>query len=268
MRSAWFDLIALTVIGIAALVAGCRLFRWDIAQKLLPSAKAWVAMAVVTWAFVGLAAEATGRLKSDKPAGDSRQIAKVSPATLPLVTTIPATAPIVETPATIPAKAPWELVTREQIDSIKYDDLPPDQGTVVPLAGDLNGLDDDGRKRMESFNDALADWPPGQVSDIAQRVRNLLSVCAVADIAEDQNEPQIPLIVFNYMRGNIQKDQLIKALTWIVLNDREGTVLTNIKDIKELAIDAEVPEESLRERAVAYAQKFLFRLLGKMPVKE
>ena len=64
-----------------------------------------------------------------------------------------------------------------QIDSIAYDDLPPDDGTVVPFAHDLNGIDDDSRKRMDALSDALLDWPPAQLPDLAQRVRNLLSLC-------------------------------------------------------------------------------------------
>ena len=116
-----------------------------------------------------------------------------------------------------------------------------------------------------NFNDALGDWPPGQVADVLQRLRNLLSICAIADVAEDQNESQIPFVVFDYLRGSIQKDQLIKALTWIILHDRDGTVLTNVKEIKELNIDAEIGEEDVRMRSTIYAKKMLFRLLGKMP---
>ena len=101
------------------------------------------------------------------------------------------------------------------------------------------------------------------MQDIPQRLRNLISICAIADVVQDQNEAQIPFVIFNHIRANVQKDQLIKALVYIILNDKDGTVLTNLKDLKELAIDAEVPEDSVRERLTMYAKKLLFRVLGK-----
>ena len=188
------------------------------------------------------------------------------PAMTMAATTAPATAPaVVITPAPAAAAAPWEKVTKAQSDSITYDDLPDDNSTTTPLAPDLSGLDDEGKKRMDNFSDALSDWPPAQVQDVPQRIRNLLSVCAVADVAEDQNEAHIPYIVFTYLKGTIPKAQLVKALTWVILKDRDGTVLTNVKDIKELSLDAEIQEDNVRDRSTLYAKKLLFRLLGKKP---
>ncbi|HWE02965.1 MAG TPA: ABC transporter permease [Tepidisphaeraceae bacterium] len=256
-----FDLLSLTIIGLAAIVAGAKLFRWDVGQKLTGPAKGWVAVAVVGWLLVGFGAEFANRVKAALTPGEPPAVvAKIPPATThasPATTQSVAIAPPAE------AKAPWEKLTQKEIDSITYDDLPDDGGTVTPLAADLNSLDDDGRKRMENFNDALSDWAPGQVENIPQRVRNLLSLCAVADIVEDQHEAQIPYVVFNYMRANIQKDQLTKAVAWVVLNPSEGTAPTNIKDMKELGIDGEVPEDTVRERATLYGKKLLFRLLKK-----
>ena len=52
-----FQLIALTVIGAAACLAGWKMFRWEPDQRLPRSAKWWVLLAVGVWALVGLAAE-------------------------------------------------------------------------------------------------------------------------------------------------------------------------------------------------------------------
>lgn len=260
-----FDLLALTIIGAAAMLAGSKLFRWDVGQKIAAPARAWVAVAVVAWAVVGLGAEAADHMKAQAEAQAHRRVA-AAPATTaaaePVAATLPTTVPLA---ANAPAPGPtdWEKITPAQVDSISYDDLPDDGGTVTPLAPDLSSLDDDGKKRLQDFNDALPDWPPGQVDNIPQRLRNLLSICAVADIVEDQNEAQIPVVVFNYIKGSVQKDQLIKALAWIIINDQDGTVLTNVKDIKELSIDGEVQEDSVRERSTLYAKKLLFRVLGK-----
>jgi hypothetical protein len=161
---------------------------------------------------------------------------------------------------------PWQKITKEDTDSITYDDLPDDNSTTTPFASDLNGIDDDSKKKLADFNDALPDWAPGQVKDLPQRLRNLLSICAIADVAESPIEGQVPYVVFNYLRSNIQKDQLIKALVYIILNDTEGTVLTNVKDIKELDLEGtEIGKEDARQRMTLYAKKMLFRLLGKMP---
>ncbi|HZK80507.1 MAG TPA: ABC transporter permease, partial [Humisphaera sp.] len=218
-----FDLLSLTVIGLAAILAGAKLFRWDVGQKISGPARGWVALAVVGWLLVGLSAEFGSRVLAALTPTESGSVAvKPTPAT---TRSSPSTKESVTiTPPAI-AKAPWENLTQKEIDSITYDDLPDDGGTVTPLAPDLNSLDDDGRKRMENFNDALSDWPPGQVENVPQRVRNLLSLCAVADIVEDQHEGQIPYVVFNYLRANIQKDQLAKAVAWDVLNPDKGTAL-------------------------------------------
>jgi ABC-2 type transport system permease protein len=272
LSAAHFDLLSLTVIGLAALLAGAKMFRWDIGQKLSGPAKGWVVLAVAAWALVGVGAIATGRLKSDVPAP---ALALGTTETKSNSTTQPTSNPAVAivTPATVPIAASqptpaWKHVTQAQIDSVTTDEvaqeLPDDNSTTTPFARDLNGVDDDSKKRLTDFSEALGDWPPGQVADTVQRLRNLLSICAVADVAEDQNESQIPYVVFDYIRGNIQKDDLIKALTWIILHDQDGTVLTNIKDITELSIDAEITEDDVRTRSTIYAKKMLFRLLGKV----
>lgn len=58
-----FSLIALTLIGSAACVAGAGMFRWDARQRFAAShGKGWIAVALAGWVGVGLLAQAQGRV--------------------------------------------------------------------------------------------------------------------------------------------------------------------------------------------------------------
>ena len=58
-----FGSAALAVIGLAAGVAGTKLFRWE-AGRRMGHARWWVAAALTSWAAVGAIAWATGRLQA------------------------------------------------------------------------------------------------------------------------------------------------------------------------------------------------------------
>jgi hypothetical protein len=63
LPAARFDLVALTIIGIGGCVAGARMFRWDAQQRFAAqSGKGWVAVALLSWAVVGLLSEYRGRI--------------------------------------------------------------------------------------------------------------------------------------------------------------------------------------------------------------
>lgn len=63
ISSARFSLLALLVIGSAAVLAGAMMFRWDAQQRFAAlTGKAWLVVAVGAWALVGFLAEADGRL--------------------------------------------------------------------------------------------------------------------------------------------------------------------------------------------------------------
>jgi ABC-type multidrug transport system permease subunit len=51
-----FNLVALLVIGVSAMVAGWKLFRWESSQRLDRSAPAWISMAGMTWIAIGVIA--------------------------------------------------------------------------------------------------------------------------------------------------------------------------------------------------------------------
>src|SRR5208282_5915682 len=96
ISGAGFNLLALTVIGVAACIAGAKLFRWDVGEKVDRSARWWVAIALLSWVAVGVAADFSGRLK-----------------------------PVVEVSGG---------VTQQQMDAINFADLPADDDVVTPMA--------------------------------------------------------------------------------------------------------------------------------------
>jgi ABC-2 type transport system permease protein len=98
LHGAGFRLAALAAIGVAAGVAGTKLFRWE-AGRRRASARWWVAAALASWAAVGAIAWATGRL--------------------PLVS---------------PEAAAWAGITEAQIAEIAFDNLPADDGIVAAVA--------------------------------------------------------------------------------------------------------------------------------------
>jgi ABC-2 type transporter len=237
-----FGLMALTGIGLAACVAGVKLFRWDVGQKTPPRALAWVAAAVMAWIAVGLIAEAAGQLRpSPEPASENSS---------------PMGSTSIDSSA---AQQPWQKMTRAQTDAITYDDLPDDGGTIAPVAASLDTLDDDSRTRVSALLDAVERWEPARTADIGQRVRTILSVCAVADVAADELEAYIPCAMFQQLQRQIPKDQLMQALTWVILKPDDGTVVT---DLNDLGFNASGDATEVRERTSMYARKLLHRMLG------
>jgi ABC-2 type transport system permease protein len=53
-----FNVLALVVIGAAAIAVGWKLFRWESSARLEPRAIWWILLAVAVWIMVGAAAEA------------------------------------------------------------------------------------------------------------------------------------------------------------------------------------------------------------------
>lgn len=261
LHGATFSLIALAVIGISGCITGAKMFRWDVGQRLAQSARTWIVPALASWAAVGVIAEARGKAVVYRPPPPgNRQVATASPSSSSTVASTEPAAPATTAPADTSMQDLWKAVTPKQIDSIKYDDLEPDSGPVTPLLSSLDGLDDDAKKRLDLFSERLTDWQPGSVPDLAQRVRSLISVAAVADILQDELEGAFPYVIFDKLKFDIPEPDLIKVLAYVILNPDEGTVVT---DAKELGINGEADDGQVRQRVTAYAKKFLYRLLKK-----
>lgn len=224
-----FSLVALIVIGAAACVAGSNMFRWDAGQKLESRAKIWVGVALAAWGMVGVVAAAEGRLTPHNHPG--------------LATT------------------DFQTITDSQINSITYDDLADDNGVITPLISSPDDVSPSIRQWMVGFAAKLDEWIPAKEADLLQRTRNLLSLAAVADLAEYQYEGEVPYVVFERLKSQIPPEDLKKILADIILHPGEGSVRTSAV---ELGIGGEETEQEVRDRAGQYAKKLLGRLLGKL----
>ena len=163
------------------------------------------------------------------------------------------------------AKEPYESITKQQIDSIDYEDASVDEGFVGPLAKDLSHLDDLSKKRMEDIEDALEKWEPGFDRSISQQVRNFIALCTLADLAHGEFEAELPHVIFTKMRRDIPTEQLRKSLAWIILKPAEGKVILKAPEIT--GSDEPIDERAVRERSILYAKKLLGRLQGKLPLE-
>ena len=161
----------------------------------------------------------------------------------------------------VKAKDPLDQITQKQIDEITYDDLPPDQGFVTPLAENLDNLDDDSQKRLNEWMNKVNDWAGARDENAGQRVRNLLAVASLADLGRGEFEAETAYVIFEKLRGEVDKDVLIKACAWIILKPEEGKTPTKVP---ELGWEDELDETMVRERVPLYAKKLLARLLGKV----
>ena len=71
--------------------------------------------------------------------------------------------------------------------------------------------------------DRLPGWAPGKVEDPVQRVRNFLFVAASADLLQlAELEPGAPLAVYDRLRADMPRDDLVKILYWIATHPDEG----------------------------------------------
>ncbi len=230
-----FSIVALLVIGVTACLAGAKMFRWDVAQPIEPARRAWLGLALVAWVMIGLTAERMRRVES------------------------PAISPVSSTqPAASHPQAAWELIATADIDTISFDDLPDDLSPVTPFAPNLDDLQEIDRKTLEQFGEKLDGWPPAQVDDMGQRVRNCLCVCGVVDLLQDGLEAHLPLIVLKHLEDRVPRQSLEKALAYVALHPDRGSVRMSIS---ELGVEGEVGDEAeLRQRTAIYAKKMLKRL--------
>jgi len=221
------NLAALLAIGAAAGLAGAMLFRWDPGHRPSRNARIWIPFALLPWVVVGAAALAGGQWRASGA----------------------------------PADSPAEL-SAEQIDSIDYRGLPPDESTVTPVAPPASAQDSAESARLAALAKGLETWPPGHVSDRTQAIRNLLCVATVADLNEDPLEGSIARTVFTHLFGHFKEQDLTQSLAWIILHPDEGWVLTNFP---ELGIPGDTDQKIVRDRSILYAKKVLGRIRGRLP---
>jgi ABC-2 type transport system permease protein len=87
-------------------------------------------------------------------------------------------------------------------------------------------------------------------------------LAAVADLCTDPREAEIGRLVFRQISSRLEPAVARRALAWIVLNPEDGQVVTKAP---ELGLFRHPPERLVRQRSVIYAEKYLGRLVGKIP---
>lgn len=151
----------------------------------------------------------------------------------------------------------------ETIAGITYDGMPDDRGIESPFAKVLLTSADDPELAAATaeFRTKLAAWKPAQAPDEFQRLGNLLSLLALADLGRLTCESEAPLVVLGQLRGSIPEPRLIQLLAHCVLTPGE---MEPMLDIPEFDV-REVDRELVRQRMSIYARKMLGRMLGKLP---
>ena len=193
LTGAGFSRGARAVIGAAAGAFGLKLFRWDAGRQLARSALPWMAIALLSWAAVGVTALLSGRLAPVLTAGTG-----------------------------------YESISAAQMDQITYEDLPGDNELATRLSPPFKPAD---AERMAEFAAKLKAWPPAGDANPGQSVRNLLSVAAIADISADLREAEIARVVFDELQARHGRDPLRRMLTWIILSPQEGTAVVQAPEL-------------------------------------
>jgi hypothetical protein len=153
--------------------------------------------------------------------------------------------------------AAWAGITEAQISQIVFDGLPPDGGIVAAMApATLESA------TSTEFARRLSAWAPANLDDSGQSIRNLVSVAAVADLCTDPRESEIGRLVYRRITGRFDPLVARRALAWIILSPEDGQALTKAP---ELGLFRHPPERLVRQRSVIYAEKYLGRLLGRIP---
>jgi ABC-2 type transport system permease protein len=240
-----FELLCLLMIAVASSLAAVALFRWDSAQRVrLRHAGGGLLLALGVWIVVGVAAEVRGKVATAKAD----------------VTDVGSTDDFV---AVRSQPASWHEVTPEDFKRIAFEALPPDEGLISPIAMADEVPDPLVATRLERIRAALASWPPGQVDDVVQRVRNVLYVAALPDLLQMGDvERYLPQIVFDHLKGHVPYGNLRQILYWIALHPDEGDD-SALAALHALGLpDGAGPSRAVRPRVMIYAFKLLGRMTG------
>ena len=243
-----FDLLALAIIGLAALFAGAKLFRWAGGQRFRSmTGQRWLFPAFFAWLLVGVVAQSRSREPVDTAA-----VSEAPPA------------PQASTPAVEgPPPQPWETLTEADIDALNFA-VPADDGLVTPIARENEMPDEDTDLTLAKLEGAIPHWAPGLIEDPVQRARNLLCVAAVVDLLQNPVERFVPLLIQQRLELHHPPDKLVRLLAWIALHPDDGNIITNLSD---LDLEGVGSEPAVRERVQTYAIKLIARVSGRKTIR-
>jgi hypothetical protein len=169
-------------------------------------------------------------------------------------------------PTPIPHAKAWKEVTLAEINAnVHWADLPPDTGFYSPISPPGIPPPDDLKDQLDELRTNLPLWPLGYVTDPVQRVRNFLYIPAVTDVLRTEIlESYVPLVVFDQLKKDIPKDDLVKLLYWVATHPSEGDDAAASR-LDQLGLENAPPDMvTVRERVTTYALKLLGRLTGKI----
>ena len=165
------------------------------------------------------------------------------------------------TPPKSPSKPPerWQDVVELDFYRVDYWSVPPDDGNEAPFAWETP-QDSYLRGEYATIQEALPKWAPGKVEDPEQRIRNLLMILAVADVARVPIEAHAPLAVLEYCQKIMPMDQLLKVLCWVALHPGDGDLSASDRVGEVIYIGAPQDPAEIKMRVGWYATKFIVRL--------
>jgi hypothetical protein len=254
-----YEIAVLLVMGVAACVTAAKMFRWDVRTGHERGSRlGWLGVTFAACLAIGfMTLDRNARAAAGRPADPN------TPAKTGLLPPPPATnAPVAALVASVATATSWQALAKEDFARIDYD-VPPDDGIVAPIALADNLPDTETKAWVDDIRGKLTGWPPGRVADPVQRVRNLLYVLAVPDVAQVAPlEEHLPAAVLDHLRKEIPKADLERILGWIALHPGEGT-LTAMDQVLALGIEVRTDRfDEVRNRTRFYATKFLLRLQG------
>lgn len=152
-----------------------------------------------------------------------------------------------------------------QIDAaIAFDRLPPDRGVVTPIASDIDPSDTALAEELAAIRDGLPQWAPARAADLEQRVRNLLYLPAVVDLYQLSIESSVPLLVFERIERDIDRQELVQILYRIAV-DWNGGKDDALDDLEVFGLGPRPGDVAqVRNRAAIYGVKLLGRITGRL----
>ncbi len=297
-----FHVAALVVIGAASAVAGVKLFRWDNGSRFVAMpGKSWAALALASWAVVGVLAIQRGALatppaegpslldgvtparaaETEPPRTSSGPAAAAEPE--PVAGTSAPLAPVGQRPTASSANdgapagrsdaavqpgttntdaRPWRALTSVEFAALPIADMPPDDGNISPIAGPDEAPAGSTVEDLRRVVDALPRWAPGQAADPVDRVRNYLLILAVADFAQSPLERFLPAAVLAHLLKTFPPQELAQLLCWVAQHADEGS-LSALEDPLLVRLGAAtLDRDELRTRTYYYGVKLTRRVLG------